>query len=49
MSDRDQNRGLHAVRVPAAHEGIGKALRGAYGETCRSLPPEMTSLLNKLV
>jgi hypothetical protein len=48
MSDRDQNRGLRAVRAPAAHEGIGKALRGAYGDTCGSLPPEMASLLNKL-
>jgi hypothetical protein len=49
MSDRNQNHGLQAVRVPAAHEGVGRALRGAYADTCRSLPPEMASLLNKLL
>jgi len=49
MADRDQNRGLQAVRVPAAHDGVGRALRGAYGDASRSLPQEMASLLNKLM
>jgi hypothetical protein len=48
MSDRNHNRGTHAVRIPAAHDGVGKALRGAYADTSRTLPADMTSLLDKI-
>jgi hypothetical protein len=48
MSDRNHNRGMHAVRIPAAHDGVGKALRGAYADTSRTLPADMASLLDKI-
>jgi hypothetical protein len=48
MSERNPNRGAQAVRVPAAHEGVGRALRGAYGGAPRSIPADMIGLLDKI-
>jgi hypothetical protein len=48
MMEHSQPSGLCGVRVPAAHEGVGQALRGSYREPNRSVPAEMTQLLDRL-
>jgi hypothetical protein len=37
-----------AIHAPNVHEGVGNALRSAYGRVPGSLPPDWQSLLSKL-
>ena len=36
------------VELPAHHEGVGRALRAAYGAKSADLPADITALLDRL-
>ncbi|MDB5689588.1 MAG: hypothetical protein JWL91_1464, partial [Sphingomonas bacterium] len=48
MTDHSHTGALQNARIPAPHEGIGRALRGLYIDPKQSLPSDLERLLDKL-
>jgi hypothetical protein len=48
MSNQSHSGAVQGVQVPAPHDGIYLALRGAYAEPVPSLPSDIATLLEKL-